>query len=234
MNETIALNALSEPAGQKPMSASPKPSLVASVAQQLRDMIAQNLLAPGDRIREQALAERLAVSRTPLREALRILAAERLIELLPNRGAIVAALSMKEVEDLLSVLGQLEALAGEQAALNGTDAEIAEIKALHYEMLATFERGDRLAYFKLNQAIHRAIVAASQNGALAELHDQLNARLYRIRYQSNLANENWRKAIREHGAILDALERRAASELARILRAHLGSTWSNISGRDQG
>jgi len=234
MNETIAVNALSEPAGQKPMSPSPKLSLVASVAQQLRDMIAQNELAPGDRIREQALAERLAVSRTPLREALRILAAERLIELLPNRGAIVAALSMNEVEDLLSVLGQLEALAGEQAALNGTDAEIAEIKALHYEMLATFERGDRLAYFKLNQAIHRAIVAASQNGALAELHDQLNARLYRIRYQSNLANENWRKAIREHGAILDALERRAASELARILRAHLGSTWSNISGRDQG
>lgn len=210
----------------------PKTTRAALVAQQLRDMIAQNELAPGDRIREQALSERLAVSRTPMREALRILAAERLVELLPNRGAVVAAPSLKEVKDLLSVLGMMEALAGEQAALNGTDAELSEIRALHYEMRATFERGDRLAYFKLNQAIHRAIVAASHNGPLAELHDQLNARLYRVRYQSNLSNESWRTAICEHDAIMEALDQRDAAGLAVILRAHLGSTWSNISGSE--
>lgn len=207
----------------------PKTTRAASVAQSLRDMIAQNELAPGDRIREQALSERLQVSRTPMREALRILAAERLVELLPNRGAVVAAPSLKEVRDLLSVLGMMEALAGEQAALNGTDDELSEIRALHYEMRASFERRDKLAYFKLNQAIHRAIVAASHNSALAEMHDQLNARLYRVRYQSNLSNDNWQTAIEEHEAILDALGRRDAAAVASILRNHLGSTWSNIS-----
>jgi len=220
-------------AGAKDSSDHPKTTRAAVVAQQLRDMIAQNELAPGDRIREQALSERLAVSRTPMREALRILAAERLVELLPNRGAVVAAPSLKEVKDLLSVLGMMEALAGEQAAMNGTDAELAEIRALHYEMKATFERRDRLAYFKLNQAIHRAIVAASHNGALAEMHDQLNARLYRVRYQSNLSNESWRTAICEHDAIQEALDRRDAPGLAAILRDHLGSTWSNISGSEE-
>ena len=201
------------------------------VAAHLRDMIAQSELAPGDRIREREVAKRLAVSRTPMREALRLLAAERLVELLPNRGAVVGNPSAKEVEDLLSVLATLEALAGEQAALRASEAEIAEVRALHYEMLATFERGDRLAYFKLNQAIHRAIVAASHNAALIELHGQTNARLYRIRYQSNLDNDQWPMAVEEHDAMLRALSARDAGGLARILRDHLGSTWAKVRER---
>ena len=201
------------------------------VAAHLRDMIAQNELEPGARVRERSIAHRLSVSRTPMREALRILAAERLVELLPNRGAVVSKPSPKEVKDLLSVLAALEALAGEQAAANASDAELAEVRALHFEMLATFERGDRLAYFKLNQAIHRAIVAASHNAALIEMHAQTNARLYRIRYQSNQDNDQWPTAIGEHEAILQAFCARDGEGLAQILRSHLGNTWTKVRER---
>ena len=200
-----------------------------TVAERLRDMIAQNVLQPGARIRERAIGEALQVSRTPMREALRILAAERLVELLPNRGAVVCDPSPQEIRDLLGVLAALEALAGEQAAAAATDAEIAEIRALHFEMLAAFERQDRLAYFKLNQAIHRAIAAAAHNAPLAEIHAQLNARLYRVRYQSNLNNAKWHSAIEEHEQILAALTARDGTALARTLRAHLGSTWTKVS-----
>ena len=200
-----------------------------ATAAKLRDMIAQNILSPGARIRERAIADELKVSRTPMREALRILAAEHLIEIAPNRGAIVSDPAPEKIRDLLSVLGALESLAGEQAARNATPAEIAEIRALHFEMLATYEREDRLAYFKLNQAIHRAIVTASKNEPLMEVHQQVNARLYRVRYQSNLRNKNWRKAIEEHEAILDLLSRRDGGALAATLRAHLQSTWQNVS-----
>lgn len=203
-------------------------TLAQRVAASLRDMIVQDILPPGARVRERTLAQELDVSRTPMREALRILATERLVELLPNRGAVVSHPSAGEVRNLLSVLGVLEALAGEQAAVEATDAEIAEINALHYEMLASFERRDRLTYFKLNQAIHRGIVAASHNDALGEIHGQVNARLYRVRYQSNLTNTKWHTAIKEHDAILQALNDRDGTRLARIMRAHLGSTWRNV------
>ncbi len=97
-------------------------------------------------------------------------------------------------------------------------------------MLAAYARKDRLEYFKANQAIHGAIVAACGNPAIADAHRQINARLYRVRYRSNLRNEGWHTAIDEHGEILEALEKRDSDKLSKILRAHLGSTWDKVSG----
>ena len=197
------------------------------VAAQLRDLIAQDVFAPGSRIRERDVAGRLTVSRTPLREALRILAAEGLVVLSPNRGAVVAEPSPREIEDLLALLGALEALAGEQAVIRASDAELAEIRARHYEMLAAFAREDRLAYFKCNQAIHHAIVRASGNGALIAMHAQTNARVYRVRFHSNLRRTNWDEAVASHEIMLEALEARDGPRLSECLRAHLGNTWKN-------
>ncbi len=200
------------------------------VASQLRDMIVQDVLPPGSPIRERTLAGQLNVSRTPMREALKILSAERLVELSPHRGAVVAHPSSEDVHDMLTVLANLEALAGELAATRASDEDIAEIKALHYEMLAAYARQDRLAYFKLNQRIHLAIVAASRNETLIETHGQINARLYRVRYQSNLKNTEWHTAIEEHEEILKQLCARAPAGLSDILRRHLGSTWAKVRG----
>ena len=211
----------------------PEPPLAQRVATELRDLIVQDELKPGERIRERELAERLAVSRTPLREALKGLAAEGLVELSPNRGATVANPEPRAIRDLLEVLGGIEGLAGELAATRAGDAEIAEIRALHHEMLAAYARKDRLAYFKINQAIHGAIVSAAANPALQDVHRRLNARLYRVRYRSNLRDTRWHTAIDEHDSILEALEARDAKRLAAIMRAHLGSTWAKVSELDR-
>jgi DNA-binding GntR family transcriptional regulator len=192
-------------------------------------MIIQDKLSPGDRIPERQICKKLNVSRTPLREALHTLASEGLIDLIPNRGAVIAAPSAHEVADMLQVLGVLEAFAGERACRLITQEEVNEIKALQYEMLAAFSRGDRLQYFKLNQSIHLAIVKAARSRTLLSYHSQLNARLYRIRYQSNLRNEQWSGAVEEHNELLEALEKRDDVKLSKLLREHLKSTWEKVS-----
>lgn len=206
-----------------------KLNLSDQIANRLRDKIIQNELAPGDRIREREVCKDLQVSRTPLREALHKLASEGLIELIPNRGAIITRPSAGEIADMLQVLGVLEAFAGERVCEYISDQEVAEIKALQYEMLAAYARQDRLKYFKLNQKIHLAIVKAARSETLLSLHARLNARLYRIRYQSNLKNETWGSALAEHDHILDALEQRDAEKLSTLLRQHLKSTWEKVS-----
>lgn len=196
------------------------------LAATLRDMIIRDELKPGDRIRERQLSEQLNVSRTPLREAIRILVGEKLVDTLPNKGAVVASPDPEEVRQLLEVLGGLEALGGQLAAINASDEQISEISALHHEMVSAYYRKDKFAYFKLNQSIHKAIVVASGNLVLVETHQHLNARLYRVRYRSNQRNDRWHEAIEQHERILDALQARDANRLADMMRSHLGETWS--------
>ena len=215
--------------GARGAAPAPGEPLTKSVANRLRDMIAQDALPAGQRVRERALAEQLQVSRTPLREALKVLATEGLVALYPNRGAVVADPDPGEVRDLLQLLGVLEALGGELACARASERELGEIAALHYEMLAAYARKDRLTYFKVNQKIHKAIVAASGNDSLIETHQRINARLYRVRYRSNSRNTKWNIAIEEHENILAALQARDGAALSNILRDHLGSTWANVS-----
>ncbi len=202
--------------------------LASQVASTLRDMIVQDKLEPGMRIRERQLSEQLSVSRTPLREAIRILVSEKLVESLPNRGAVVADPDPRRVQELLQVLGALEALGGQLAAEIATDDEISEIRALHFEMLAAYHRKDKLTYFKLNQSIHKGIIAASGNDVLVDTHAQLNARLYRIRYISNQRNELWHEAVEEHEKIVAALEARDSDLIKDLLTRHLGRTWVKV------
>ncbi len=206
--------------------------LTSQVAATIRDMIVEDRLKPGERIRERQLAEELQVSRTPLREALKILESEKLVEIWPNRGAVVADPAPEDVRDLLQLLGALEGLGGRLACHVATDAEIAEIRALHYEMLAAFARQDRLTYFKLNQRIHKSILAASRNAALIETHNQINARVYRARYRSNKQNALWPNAVNEHEKIIAALEARDGDTLEGLLKSHLDSTWTKVRVED--
>jgi DNA-binding GntR family transcriptional regulator len=125
-------------------------------------------------------------------------------------------------------------LAGDLAARRATDQEISEIAATHHEMLAAFHRNDRFSYFKLNQLIHKKLVVATGNTALIDIHDKLNSRLYRIRYKGNLRHQDWKEAVQEHELMLQALQRRDGSELARILVSHFGNRSELISLSDRG
>jgi DNA-binding GntR family transcriptional regulator len=196
----------------------------------LRDLIIQGRLAPGARLNERVLCQQLGISRTPLREAFKVLATEGLVELLPNRGAIVAGLDPTRLEQTFAVMGALEALAGELACGNATVQQLDDIRALHYEMLAAHARGDLAGYFRHNQAIHLKLAEASGNPVLAHAYRQLNANVRRARYMANLSRERWDAAVREHEAILSALLARDAPRLKRLLAEHLGSKLASVLG----
>lgn len=196
-------------------------NLHAEVTARLRELIVEGVIPPGARLNERVLCERLLVSRTPLREALKVLAAEELVELLPNRGAIVTPLSIAEIDHVFEVLGALEGISGELACARITAEQCAEIRALHFEMLLHHSRGDRVEYFRCNQAIHERINRAAGNPVLQASYDALNARVRRARYFANVSQERWDKAVVEHGQILEALERREGGRLRRLLETHL-------------
>jgi DNA-binding GntR family transcriptional regulator len=194
----------------------------------LRDMIVRSELVPGARLNERLLCERLSISRTPLREALKTLAAEGLVQLLPNRGAVVAELDAKEIAELFAVIGALEALAGELACVEATESDVAEIAALHYEMRLHFTRGELAEYFRCNQAIHEKIVAAARNSVLQDAYRKLSGRLRRARFAANLSRERWASAMKEHDEILDTLQRRDGARLRDLMRRHLSNKLETI------
>jgi DNA-binding GntR family transcriptional regulator len=194
----------------------------------LRDLIVQGRLAAGARLNERLLTAQLGLSRTPLREAFKVLATEGLVELLPNRGAIVSQMDPVRLGESLVVMGALEALAGELACRNATDAQINEIRALHYEMLAYHARNDLAGYFKFNQAIHLKLVKYSGNTVLYNTYRQMNGNVRRARYMANLSKERWDAAVREHDEILAALGARDVKRIKALLSDHLAHKLASV------
>ena len=204
--------------GHRPRSRRP---LHEEAADRLRDMIVEGELAPGERVREQAVCDRLGLSRTPLREAMKVLAAEGLVTLQPNRGATVSDPSPADIADTFKVIGALEALAGELACERVKENEIAEIRVLHYQMALHQTRGELREYFRLNQRIHETLVELSGNNVLIEAHRQLGGRIRRQRFVANRSGERWEQAMQEHEQMLEALSARDGKRLAEVLRLHL-------------
>jgi DNA-binding GntR family transcriptional regulator len=210
-------------AGLGPLVEALPATLHGEVLSKLRDYIVVGPLSEGARIPERQLCELFGISRTPLREALKVLASEGLVDLLPNRGARVRTLSEQDIRELFDLMAGLEALAGRLACEFITDEEIAEIERLHHEMYAFYLRKEADGYYRANQAIHTKIVQASRNAALSMAYASFTGRMRRIRYSTNQARrqERWVEAMREHEAILDALRRRAGSEVSELLFMHL-------------
>lgn len=196
-------------------------SLHDEVVQRLRDMIVEGVLLPGERVPERVLCERFGISRTPLREALKVLASEGLVELAPNRGAAVARLTAADVDEVFPVMGALEALSGELACARITESQLAEIRALHFQMALHHRRGELPDYFALNQRIHEKILEAAGNPTLAAIYRGLAGRVRRARYMANMSQERWDRAMAEHDGILKALESRDGPRLALLLKEHL-------------
>jgi DNA-binding GntR family transcriptional regulator len=194
----------------------------------IREIIFTGELASGQRVPEKLLCERFSVSRTPLREALKVLASEGLLELLPNRGARVAKLTVEAVNEMFPVMGALESLAGSLACEQITDDAIDEIRALHYQMASHHKRGELKEYFALNQEIHRRIMQAAGNPTLGAIYASLTARIRMARYRANLSAGRWNDAVAEHEEILTALAERDGARLAGILRKHLENTCETV------
>jgi DNA-binding GntR family transcriptional regulator len=190
-------------------------------------MIVSLRLPPGERIQEMEVAQLLGVSRTPVREAIKVLTAEGLVELLPLRGAIVKAFSAKDARDMLEVIALVETYAGERAC-QADPARIDAILEMHQEMKRLFEARQRLAYFALNQRIHEALIALADNDTLSMTHATLSKRMRSLRYSGNSTPENWTAAMSEHEQMMVALAARDGQALSRIMGEHIRNTWPRI------
>lgn len=207
----------------------PNRSYAEQAAEALREMILLEQLAPGAPISERELTEALGISRTPLREAMRTLELQGLIAYSGTRRPFVANPSLDELGELIAVLSALEALGGELACANASDATLQEIVALEARMRGESAHVPSLDFFRTDMAFHARIVAASGNAALVETHSEYNARLWRARFISSRREERRERTLAEHAAIAEALLTRDPKAVAAALRNHLSSTIQNIA-----
>lgn len=207
---------------------SPPGLLSQQVADHIRRTIIYNEMRPGERIREHEIAKSLGVSRTPFRDALRILEMERLIKVTPNRGAEVVRHSEAEIADMLTVYSELEVLGGCIACRLATESDIGTMRCHYDALVRAFENEERAAYFAANQEFHLSIVAASHNATLVSIYRHLNLRLFRIRYLSIMQLEDWAAAAGEHADLVLAVAERDSDQLARLLRRHMTFAWRSI------
>lgn len=193
------------------------------VVEHLRDLILSGELRPQSRVNEPELAERFGISRTPLREAIKILSAEGLIELLPNRGARIANISESEIDEMIEVIAGLEGTAAELACLRVSDSELAAIEDKNKQMNKAWKDKDEDRYFVLNREIHDAIMTASRNATLQGIYTNLGGRIQRARYSAHKTAEQWRAAVSDHNKMVDLLRARKGEELSLLMRKHLHS-----------
>ncbi|WP_244300367.1 GntR family transcriptional regulator [Achromobacter aegrifaciens] len=208
------------------------PTLPAVVAEKLRQLIIDGTFKPGTWLNERDLCDQLKISRTPLREAYRMLASDGLVTLQPTRGAMVIELSADDVENIFDVLSVLEGLAVRSAAERATDAELAHIAQLHAQMLQGYEQRDIRAYFAASMGTHIAINRAAHNPALTHSYDRLNLQVQALRYKSNFDIDEWTAAVADHEAFVQALMQRDGELAESLIRRHVGSKKTyNLRGR---
>jgi DNA-binding GntR family transcriptional regulator len=188
--------------------------------ERLRDMIVEGDLAVGERLHDAYLAEVLNVSRTPIREAIKLLASEGLVELLPGRGARVAALSIESVSELFEVIAGIERHACELAAARMSSRDFEKLQRMHERMAQHHRAGERHDYFKLNHEIHLAIVAASKNAILQSTHASLIVKARRGRYTALASQARWIEAMAEHELLMKAFGDRDGRKAGEIMLTH--------------
>lgn len=194
------------------------------VSQHIRDMILSGALAPGGELVEVDLSAALGVSRTPVREALKLLAVEGMVELRPNRSARVPDLQPEAIMQLFEAIAGIERIAAELAAARITDAELAHLRILQDEMEGYHRATDLAPYFAINQRIHRLIVGASRNKPLQEAHESLYGRAELVRRRALRTPERWDESVSEHRAIFHALEARDSASAGILLSEHVSRT----------
>lgn len=195
----------------------------------LRRLIEIGELAPGERLREVAISLKLGMSRTPVREAFRTLAAEGLVELLPNRSVVVSDVDRSELGDVFVVLGTLEGLAAQQACERITDAEIALLGSLQEDLERFYGNSDRANYVDVNRRIHEVIVEASRNTPLIIAWRTILPRADRARNTNNINRNRWTEAMYEHRLIYTAIAARDANRISGLMNDHFRNGLANAA-----
>ena len=200
------------------------------VAERLRLLIDSSELAPGTRLNENELCQNMGVSRTPLREAIRSLATEGLVELQPNRGAIVSVVSQDDVTEILPIMASLEGLGGRLAAVQMQADQIKQIRQIHNQMVTHYQKNEVTEYFETNRLIHEFISEGSGNQTLVDTINSLSAKVRRARFSAQMTRESWARAVSEHEEMIIALEARDPNRLETSLIQHVETKRTTMLG----
>jgi DNA-binding GntR family transcriptional regulator len=196
-------------------------SLHEQVADTLRQQIFDGTLTPGSFVDEVALCERLSISRTPLREALKVLSAEGLVRHEPRRGCFINEVTEQDLDEIFPVIALLEGRCAYEAARHASDADLAALEALH-ERLQKAARGKRIVdYYDTNYAIHEAIITLANNRWLAQVIGDLRKILKLARLQQLHAPGRLEQSLSEHMSVFAALKARDCEGAEAAMRTHL-------------
>lgn len=187
----------------------------------LREMIIGGDLASGARLVEAELCELFAISRTPLREAMRVLEAEGLVTFYPNRSVVVSTISSDEVLQQFEVLANLERIALELAMARMTQADLGRLNRMHDRMMFLFQKGARRECFQKDYDTHNRIVALTGNEVLQDIHKGLMTRSRRVRYFALHSENRWAEAMAEHEALMLAINDRDVAKAGALMRDHV-------------
>jgi DNA-binding GntR family transcriptional regulator len=201
------------------------PALYEQVAELLRARIYAHELAPGAWIDEQTLADEFGISRTPMREALKVLAAEGLVELRPRRGCYVAELSERDLDEIFPVLALLEGRVAQEATQRATSADFARLEQIHADLERHAATHDTDRFFEANQAFHSALQELAGNRWLSQLIDDTRKFLKLTRRDSLRLEGRLKQSLAEHRDILAAIRAKDAALAARHMHDHI------LSGR---
>ena len=196
-------------------------SLHQEVAGRLREQIFSGELSPGAFLDEVMLCERLEISRTPLREALKVLTAEGLLRHEPRRGCFVSQVTEKDLDDIFPVIALLEGRCAFEAARHATDADLAELTTLHDRLQAHARAGRIPEYYATNFTIHEAIITLADNRWLAQSIADLRKILKLARLQQLHAPGRLKQSLAEHLAVFAALKARDSEGAEAAMRTHL-------------
>jgi DNA-binding GntR family transcriptional regulator len=208
-------------------------ALYQEVAERLRQLIFSGALAPGAWIDERALVERFGISRTPLREALKVLHAEGLVRLTPRRGSFVAGeLTPQDLDELFPLMALLEGLCALEAVRKATPDDVRRLEALHDRLERLAAAGDVDRYYEHNYAFHEAVQELAANPWLSRTVSELRRFLRLLRGRQLRVPGRLQASLAEHRRFMEALARRDAEEAERVMRAHLMAQRAALAAQD--
>ena len=191
------------------------------VAQRINEMIRSGELRRGQKINELHLCELVGVSRTPIREALRILNTQGLIDLVPHKGAFVSQFSTQEIHDMFQVMSVLEGMCAELATGKMTDADFRKVEKLHLKLEQHYNSRNHKAYLDTNQVLHTLVQDLAGNAALNEVIKGLRQKILLYRHKQLYEPKRFSESIQEHRDLLEAFRRRDAQIAKDVMKGHL-------------
>ena len=203
-------------------------SLAQEIAKRIREMIRKGTLKKGDRIVEKSLSQAMGISRTPFREALRLLSSEGLVELVPNKGAYVAQPSMKDIREMFWVMSILEGKCARLCAKRTDEEGLQKLDDLHRKLEKQYQEKNHEGYMDVNHRYHSLVQDLAGNKILSEVIDNLRQKILLYRYRQIYQPDRLKASMQEHSDLQKAFRRKNPAEAERLMKEHLKRQWEAL------